>query len=237
LIDEQFGATVALRAKEVGIPFALAVEKSGQKVFEFEYGSDFPAHIQAFDPTYCKALLRYNPEGDEDVNRVQTERLLSLSEWLQDETPQLMVELLVPPEDHQLEQVDGDRRRYDRELRPSLMRAAIAELQGAGVRADVWKIEGLDAREDCEAVAALTRSDARDHVTCVVLGRGADDRTVETWLRQASGVPGYSGFAVGRTIWWDAVRGFLNEDRDRERCVAEISSRYRHFIEVYCSAG
>jgi myo-inositol catabolism protein IolC len=236
LIDEEFGAPVARRAKEAGIAFALAVEKSGQKVFDFEYGSDFPSHIEAFDPTFCKALLRYNPEGDAALNEIQTQRLLGLSKWLEDQTPQLMVELLVPPEEPQLQAVDGDQRRFDRELRPALMRGAIAELQDAGVRADVWKIEGLDAREDCEAVASLVRSNGRDQVTCVVLGRGAGDATVESWLRQAAGVPGYAGFAVGRTIWWEAVRDYLNGG-DRQECIAQVSRRYRHFIDVYCSAG
>ena len=236
LIDERFGAEVAKRAADAGIAVALAVEKSGQKVFEFEYGSDFAAHIQAFDPTYCKALLRYNPEGDRALNQVQAQRLLRLSEWLRDHSPQLMVELLVPAEASQLEAVGEDARRYDRELRPALMREAIVELQDAGVDADVWKIEGLDTHEDCDAVAALTRSKGRSDVRCVVLGRGADDTTVEAWLRQASGVPGYAGFAVGRTIWGHAVAGYLSEGRDREECVAEISRRYQHFIDIYCSA-
>jgi myo-inositol catabolism protein IolC len=235
LIDERFGAAVAKRAKEAGIVFALAVEKSGQKVFEFEYGNDFAAHIEAFDPTYCKALLRYNPKGDRALNQVQAQRLLRLSDWLRDRSPQLMVELLVPPEPSQLEAVGGDPRRYDRELRPALMREAIVELQDTGVDADVWKIEGLDAREDCDAVAALTRAKGRADVTCVVLGRGADDATVENWLRQAAGVSGYAGFAVGRTIWGKAVTGYLKEGRDRDQCTDDISRRYRHFIEVYSS--
>jgi myo-inositol catabolism protein IolC len=144
--------------------------------------------------------------------------------------------LLVPAEPHQLASVGGDALRYDRELRPALMRAAIEELQQAGVNADVWKIEGLDRRPDCEAVAALTRSAGRDDVNCVVLGRGADDATVETWLQQAAGVPGYAGFAVGRTIWWDAVRGYLNEGLGRDQATSDISRRFRHFIEVYSSA-
>jgi myo-inositol catabolism protein IolC len=236
LIDERFGAEVARHAREEGIAFALAVEKSGQKVFEFEYGNDFTQHIEDFDPNFCKALLRYNPEGDQAANEMQRRRLLTLSEWLESRSPQLMVELLVPAEPHQLASVAGHAGRYDQELRPALMRAAIEELQQAGVSADVWKIEGLDRRADCEAVAALTRSAGRDEVTCVVLGRGADDATVETWLRQAAGVRGYAGFAVGRTIWWDAVRGYLNEGLGREEATADISGRFRHFIEVYSSA-
>jgi myo-inositol catabolism protein IolC len=235
LIDERFGREIARAAKEEGVAFALAVEKSGQKVFQFEYGDRFREHIEEFDPDYCKALVRYNPEGDRELKAVQTERLMMLSDWLQDQNPQLMVELLVPAEPDQLKSVNGDTRRYDRELRPALMRAAITELQAAGVQADVWKIEGLDAREESMAVAALTRSRGRDDVACVVLGRGADDATVESWLRQAAGVPGYAGFAVGRTIWWDAVRGYLKEGRDRLDCAGDITDRYRHFIDIYSS--
>jgi myo-inositol catabolism protein IolC len=59
---------------------------------------------------------------------------------------------------------------------------------------------------------------------------------VESWLRQAAGVPGYAGFAVGRTIWWKAVRDYLNGG-DRQEGIAQVSRRYRHFIDIYCSAG
>jgi myo-inositol catabolism protein IolC len=117
------------------------------------------------------------------------------------------------------------------------MMTAMAELQDAGVEADVWKIEGIDSRQDCEAVAAVARSGGRGDVGCVILGRGADDVTVERWLKLAAGLPGYIGFAVGRTIWWDAVRNYLHDIDDRDRWVQDISNRYRHFIDVYTSAG
>ena len=236
LIDERFGTEVARKADASGIAFALAVERSGRKEFEFEYGSGFGSHIEKLNPTFCKALLRYNPEGNRALNKRQSARLSTFSEWLDDRTPKLMVELLVPPEDSQLRAVEDDAGRYDRELRPALMMTAIAELQDAGVEADVWKIEGMDSRQDCEAVAAVARSGGRDDVGCVILGRGADDETVEAWLKQVAELPGYIGFAVGRTIWWDAVRNYLNGD-DRERSVQDISDRYRHFIDVYTSAG
>jgi myo-inositol catabolism protein IolC len=129
----------------------------------------------------------------------------------------------------------GDSDRFDKELRPKLMLQAIEELHAAGIEPDIWKIEGLDRREDCEAVASLVRSDGRDGVACVVLGRGADDEAVDHWLRQGAGVPGYVGFAIGRTIWWDALKGYLSKELSRDEAAARISANYRRFIATYSS--
>src|SRR5580700_12144937 len=61
LVDEQFGSDVPARAEEAGLRLAMPVEKSGQNEFDFEYGDDFGAHIERFDPDFSKVLVRYNP--------------------------------------------------------------------------------------------------------------------------------------------------------------------------------
>lgn len=237
LVDEQFGAQAARDASGRGLMLAMPVEKSGQKEFDFEHGDDFGSHIEDFSPAFSKVLVRHNPEGDQDMNRRQTERLKKLSDWLHANDRKFLFELLVPAEEHQLEKVDGDTDRFDKELRPDLMLAVIEGLQAAGVEPDIWKIEGLDERKDCERVAELTRSDGRDNVACVVLGRGANDDAVEHWLRQGAGVPGYVGFAIGRTIWSDALKGFLDDGIPRDEAAKQISERYRHMIDVYSEAA
>ena len=116
-----------------------------------------------------------------------------------------MFELLVPAEKAQLDKLKGDKKAYDLELRPRLMVEAIQELQDAGVEPDLWKIEGLDRREDCEKIVAAARRGGRDTVGCIILGRGEDDRKVREWLGTAAAVPGFIGFAVGRTVFWDPL--------------------------------
>ena len=189
LVDEEYGADVARKARAEGFKLAMPVEKSGQDEFDFEYGSDYGQHIEEFDPTFSKVLVRYNPDADPEMNRRQTARLKDLSDWLHERGRSYLFELLVPAEPAQLEGVGGDEDRYDTEVRPGLMLRAIEELLGAGVEPDIWKIEGLDRREDCEKVSALVRSGGRTEVACVVLGRGADDAAVDHWLRQGAGVP------------------------------------------------
>jgi myo-inositol catabolism protein IolC len=237
LVDEQFGADIARTARGEGYVFAMPVEKSGQDEFDFEYGDAFGEHIEAFDPVFTKVLVRYNPEGDAEMNARQTERLKRLSDWLHEHDRKFLFELLVPAEDHQLEQVGGDSDRYDAELRPELMRRTIVAFQDAGVEADVWKIEGIDTQEDCDLIARTARRDGRDGVICVVLGRGADDAKVDHWLRQGALVEGYAGFAIGRTIWWDALKGFLDGNLEREAAAQQVADNYLRFVRLYDEAA
>src|SRR3954453_11683934 len=239
LVDEQFGAPkgIPAQAKQSGLVLAMPVEKSGQNEFDFDYGERFGEHIESFDPDFAKVLVRYNPHGDADMNRRQTERLKRLCDWLHERDRKFLFELLVPAEDSQLEQVDGDSDRYDAELRPELMRRTIEEFQDAGVEADIWKIEGIETAEDCEKIAQTCRRDGRDGVICVVLGRGADDEKVDHWLRQGAGVEGYAGFAIGRPIWWDALKGFLDGDLERETAAQQVADNYLRFVRLYDEAA
>ena len=235
LVDEQFGGAILRDANAAGYSTSCPAEKSGQDEFDFEYGEDFAKHIEAIKPTFCKVLVRYNPEAERDLNRSQAARLRRLSDYLH--SPQsrsrFMFELLVPPEKSQLEGLRGDKKAYDLELRPQLMARTIEELQDAGVEPDVWKIEGLERREDCAKIVAAARRNGRSRVGCIVLGRGEDDRKVREWLTVASSVPGFIGFAVGRTTFWDPLVKWRANETTREAAVAEIARRYRQFVNIF----
>ena len=234
LVDEQFGAAILKDAAAKGFTFAAPAEKSGQEEFDFEYGEDFARHIEAFHPSFCKVLVRYNPEGDQALNKVQTERLAKLSAYLASkQASRFMFEMLVPAEKAQLVKLKGDKKAYDVQVRPGLMLRAIQELQDGGVEPDVWKVEGLDKREDCVKVVAAARRGGRDAVGCILLGRGEDDKKVREWLSTAAGVPGFIGFAVGRTSFWDPLVQYRAKKTSREQAVAEIARRYRGFVDVF----
>ena len=235
LVDEQFGAAILRDAAEQGYATACPAEKSGQDEFDFEYGKDFARHIEAFHPTFCKVLVRYNPEGDKSLNQRQSDRLKRLSDYLHNgrSHSQFMFELLVPAEKGQLDQLKGDKRAYDLELRPRLMAQTIEELQDAQVEPDVWKIEGLDRREDCEKIVASARRGGRAAVGCIILGRGEDDAKVREWLTVAAAVPGFIGFAVGRTSFWDPLVNWRANRITRKAAVEEIARRYKDFVEIF----
>jgi myo-inositol catabolism protein IolC len=233
LVDEQFGGSVPAEAHAQGLKLAMPAERSGQNMFDFQYGEDFPKHIESFDPDFTKVLVRYNPDGDAAENVEQLKKLKRLSDWLHANKRKFLFELLVPAEDSQLQSVDGDSDRYDSELRPELMRRAIAAIQDAKIEVDIWKIEGVDERSDCEMLVAQARSGGRDDVKCVVLGRGADDAKVDQWLQAAAPVDGYIGFAIGRSIWWDPLKAYVDGKIDRAAGARKIAENYLRFVAVY----
>lgn len=235
LIDEQFGAATLRGAWTEGHFTACPVEKNGQDEFDFEYGEDFAAHIKAFHPSFCKARVHYNPQGDQNLNQRQSARLKRLSEYLQSDESlsRFMLELVVPAEKAQFDQLRGDKKAYDLEVRPRLVTQAIQQLQDAGVEPDVWGVEGLDRQEDCERIVAAARRQGRDGVGCLILDRGEDNEKVRKWLTTAAAVPGFIGFAVGRTSFWDPLVAWRAKTVTQTDAIAEIARRYHEFVGVF----
>jgi myo-inositol catabolism protein IolC len=233
LVDEEFGAAILADARKQGYITACPAEKSGQDEFDFEHGADSAKHIETVNPTFCKVLVRYNPGGDRALNQRQAARLRQLSDYLHGSGRLYMFELLVLPQPAQLKRLGDDRSAYDLQLRPALMVQAIHELQDAGVDPDVWKIEGIDRKEDCQQVVAATRRAGRDRVGCIILGRGEDDRKVRQWLTTAATVPGFIGFAVGRTTFWDPLVDYRAQKITRGAAVARIAASYREWVDLF----
>ena len=237
LVDETFGLEVQQKAKEMNIKFAAPVEKSGQKVFDFEYGDQFGEKINEVGADFVKILVRWNPDDEEEIRETQGNRIKELSEWLTENDKKFLLEFLVPATEEQLASVENDQARYDSEIRPKLAVKVVEEMRERGADPDIWKIEGLDTPEDCEKVAHAIRTGDREDVIAVVLGRGASDEKVNEWLRAGSSVEGYKGFAIGRSIFWDALKGFHEGEKSREEAVEEIAQSYLGFLSVYQNGG
>jgi 5-dehydro-2-deoxygluconokinase len=233
LVDEHFGAAILSDAADNGYTTACPAERSGQREFAFEFGDDFARHISTVNATFCKVLVRYNPQGDSTMNRRQAARLKRLSDHLVREGIPLMFELLVPAEPAQLLSVGGDRGEYDSRLRPDLTIQTIHDLQASGIEPNIWKVEGTDRRDHYVNLVAAARRGGRDTVDCIVLGRGENDSKVRSWLTVAATVPGFIGFAVGRTTFWEALVDWRAGRITRDAAVDIIAHRYQEWADIF----
>jgi myo-inositol catabolism protein IolC len=225
LVDEEYGgdAIATVRAGNENVQVIIPAEQSGKPEFIFEHGDDFGAHIEASGADIVKALVRYNPSGDAERNARSRTGLLRLADWLDEHDLPFMLELLVPPTPEQASE------QFDNEVRPGLTRDAIGELSRAGLSPAFWKVEGQPSTAEFASLAAATAGNGR----CLVLGRGEDAEAVGRWVAMAAAAPGFSGFAVGRTIWAEPLGEWLTGTRSRADAVAAISASYLHFIGIY----
>lgn len=233
LVDEQFGSAIHREARVAGITRILTTEKSGQDEFDFEYGKEFGAHIDASKPEYVKVLVRYNPHGDAASNARQRAKLKEMNDFCHKHHYQFLFELLVPETPEQLSSCGGDIARYEKSMRATLTKEAIRELHDGGIEPDIWKIEGLDDVDQMRAVVEETRLGGRTGVGAVVLGRGESESQVRRWLSVAAQIPGVTGFAVGRTVFKAALADYFSGKINREQAVDVIAKNYKSFVDLF----
>jgi myo-inositol catabolism protein IolC len=233
LIDPAYGDDVARLATETGTTLALSVERPGTGEFDFEFGDGFADHLERHSATCVKAMFLHHPDGDPESGRRQIRRLRRLSDWLHAHGREFLLELIVTPRPHDLDAVGGDVDRFRTEIRPHLVMRSIGELQAAGVEPHVWKLQGMTSRNTCAAVVDEVRRDGRSATRCVVLGAGASDDEVESWLATVRDVPGFAGFAIGRSIFAGPIRQLASGRIERDAAVNAIAGRYRRFVDVH----
>ena len=233
LVDEEFGKEILIDAKTNGYLTACSVEKSGQKEFDFEYGADFKKHILSISPDFVKVLVRYNPEGDAEVNINQVVRLKVLSDFCTENGFNFMFELLVPATSTQLSSVNGEIGRYDREIRPNLMVEAIKQIQKQGIEPQIWKVEGSTSVSDLKKIILQAQVNSRDQVRLILLGRGEDRDTIKQWLTTAANTKGFIGFAIGRTVWQETLKKYKDSTISSNEAVLEIAKNFKIFCDLW----
>ncbi|MBD3359941.1 MAG: DUF2090 domain-containing protein [Candidatus Buchananbacteria bacterium] len=231
LVDEQFGSEILKKAKKMNIVTILTTEKSGQKVFDFEYGKDFDKHILKFKPDYAKVLVRYNPSNKKN-NLMQLKRLKKINNFCQKKKIGLLFELLVPATDKQLE-VYKDKFNYDKKARPNLTKRAIKEIRVFGIEPDIWKLEAMEKKSDWPMIIKEIKKDNKKDFKIIVLGRAAPKKVVKYWLKNAAGFEEIFGFAIGRTIFSPSLKKYRDKKINKKETIDLIAKNYQFFIKYW----
>lgn len=240
LCDEEFGSEVLIDALHNGFITLLPVEKSGQTEFDFQY-ADFAQHIERFHPSFVKALVRFNPADAGELKERQKGKLKQLSDYCHENNHKYLLEVLVIPTEMQLKDI-GTKQMFDQKLRPSLAAELVKELQDFGVEPDVWKLEGFNQVEDYKEIIKAIKRDERKNVNLIVLGRGGSVEEVDRWLEigekeeifETGGkVEGVIGFAVGRTVFWQAIEKFHKKEIGKAEVIQTVSENFQNLYKVF----
>ena len=126
-------------------------------------------------------------------------------------------------------------RRAEAAHRARLLVEAGAEFEFANdlVREILYRTTPLPTRTARHRRAAELLAANPEAVAVHAEAAGDWPMAVEAWLRAGAKVPGYLGFAIGRSIFNESVKGVASGTMDRDTATAIISRKYRHFIDVY----
>src|SRR3989338_260773 len=224
LIDEQFGLKIIRKAKKLGAVLAVADEKSGQKVFDFEYGQKFGQRILKINPDYAKVLVRYNPKNKKD-NKMQFRKLKKINDFCQKKKIGFLFELLVPA----TEKIKN----YDTKIRPLLTMKAIKEIRNFGIEPDIWKLEAMPKKSDWKNVIEAAKKGSKKDAKIIVLGRAGTKKQVKEWLKTASSFPEIIGFAIGRTIFFSPLQKYREGKISRKQAIGLIAKDFSYFTDYW----
>lgn len=211
LVDEEYGDEILKDAKVEGFTTILTTEKSGQETFDFEY-EEFGEHIEKYKPSFVKALIRYKTNADYSHLKI-------LSDYCHSHGYKFLLEMLM-----------GISAPTAQNILP-----AIDELRKKSIEPDVWKLEGMESKSDYESVVAKIKEGERQDVGLVILGRAESKEKVEQWIKTGAGVKGVIGFAVGRTVFSEALIDFKNDKIKKEETINQIADNFKYFYNIFAT--
>ncbi len=225
LVDEEHGDKILKSAKKNGVIRILTTEKSGQTIFDFEYGNNFSEHINKYQPEYAKVLVRYNPQNKTD-NIIQLKRLKKLSAFCQKNKIGFLFELLVPPTEKDLK-IAGSKKNYDQGLRIIRTVQAINEIKKI-LRVSVWKLEGFNT-SGWEKITKAVGNQGK----IVILGRGETPKVVKHWLSDGAKFPQTIGFAIGRTIFENPLKQYVVGKLNQKQTIDKIARNLSFYLNIW----
>jgi 5-dehydro-2-deoxygluconokinase len=217
LVDLVFGPEAFARAKAGGVLPGTPAERAG--VFPLEWTGPFD---KALPGSFAKVLVRHKADTPDQIVNAQLEMLRELQTWCQEHGQPLVLEVLVSGS------TDAT---FEREGRPRLLADYIRRAYARAIVPQFWKIEGVPDTEAMRMVddAIVEREGARQ----LILGKGAGLDAISTWFEAARGAASASGFAIGRTVYWEPACQFLLGRLPADDAVHEMAANYVEVIRLW----
>lgn len=237
LTDAEAGAVLDA-AREAGVTTAMALEKSGQRwLVADRTPNELKCLLEAHRPTFAKLLVRWHPADPIDRQREQITAIRELESIAVGAGARLMLELLIPGDHDDAPLADAEPDIFHDEILPVRLADAIRQLSSADIVPAMWKLDGLPRTGACAHVAAAVREGSGGTSGIVMLGAGKDLDTVRGWFAAAAAHSAFCGFAVGRTIWWDAIEGYVVGTLSMDDAERTVGIRFAEVVAAYRSAS
>jgi 5-dehydro-2-deoxygluconokinase len=107
----------------------------------------------------------------------------------------------------------------------------IAEAYQRGVTPEFWKIEGTLAPQGARAIDAAIA--AQPSCRQIILGKAADLSTIDRWFAACAASATASGFAIGRSVFWEPSAAFLEGTISADAAAEAIAGTYLELVGAW----
>jgi 5-dehydro-2-deoxygluconokinase len=222
LADQRFGQDSLNAASGRGWWVARPVEVQGSRPLAFEHGRSVGSTLLAWpQEQIIKCLVQYHPDDEPMLRLEQEAQLLGLYQAALASGHELLLEV-IPPKDHP-------------STHPDVILRSLKRLYNLGIYPAWWKIESQPA-EVWEELDALIHERDPYCRGVVLLGLNAPAETLAAGFRQAARSTSCRGFAVGRTIFHEPSRAWLEGEIDDADLITRVQSNFVFLIESWRDA-
>ena len=220
LLDDKYGRDALYAAGAIGnFWVAKPIELPGSRPLKFEFTQDLGSRLIDWPVDHCiKVLCFFHPEDSQDLRNEQIGKLRSAFDAARKVGRELLVEIIAGKHG---------------ELRDDTVARALTEIYDAGIKPDWWKLE---PQASVGAWAAIDKVIAERDPYCrgvILLGLDAPVAELEAGFGAAKTARSVKGFAVGRTIFGDVARGWLDDKLNDEEAVTEMANRFKALVEIW----
>lgn len=222
LADQRFGQDSLNAATGRDWWVARPVEVQGSRPLAFEHGRSIGSNLVTWPKEQIiKCLVQYHPDDEPMLRLEQEAQLMGLYQASQASGHELLLEV-IPPKDHP-------------SAHPDVIYRSLKRLYNLGIFPAWWKIETQPA-EVWEKLDALIQERDPYCRGVVLLGLNAPAEALAAGFREASRSTSCRGFAVGRTIFHEPSRAWLEGEIDDAGLISRVQSTFVFLIESWRDA-
>jgi 5-dehydro-2-deoxygluconokinase len=224
LIDDKYGQKALFEAgagKDLWV--AKPIELPGSRPLQFEFSQDLGSRLIEWPVDHCiKVLCFYHPDDPAALKAEQMAKLTSAYEAARKVGREILIEIIASKNGP----LEGD-----------TVARALIELYDAGLKPDWWKLEPQVSSCAWEAIDRVIETRDPYCRGIVLLGLEAPIDTLREGFAAARAASCVRGFAVGRTIFAEAARSWLEGRIDDETAIADMAHKFGLLVDIWLSAG
>ncbi|MBB4050800.1 5-dehydro-2-deoxygluconokinase [Devosia subaequoris] len=220
LLDDKYGRDALYAASALpNFWIARPIELPGSRPLEFEFTQDLGSRLIDWPVDHCiKVLCFFHPDDGQDLRDQQISKLRSAFDAARKIGRELLVEVIAS--------------KHGRSNDDTLARA-LTEIYDAGIKPDWWKLEPQKSAAAWAAIDGVIETRDPYCRGVVMLGLDAPQDELAAGFASAKKARTVKGFAVGRTIFGEAAREWLDNKMSDEEAVAEMAKRFGALVEIW----